>query len=62
MDFDFATNSQGMEVKGLRSEVRRDSSHATVLAKLTPEDWVRKSDRENEIGYSLVWVGRTRGD
>jgi hypothetical protein len=31
-----------------------DASHASVVAKLTPGNWVRKSDRENEIRYDLV--------
>jgi hypothetical protein len=58
VDFDFATNSQGMEVKSFTVRtLRRDGYHAIVLGKLTPENWVRKSDRENEIGYSLVWEG-----
>ena len=26
-----------------------------MVAKLTPDNWVRKSDRENEIRYDLVW-------
>jgi hypothetical protein len=26
-----------------------------VVAKLTPDNWVRKSDRENEVRYDLVW-------
>lgn len=55
VDFDIATNSQGMEVK--RFTVRtlsRDASHAGVVARLTPDNWVRKSDRENEIRYDLV--------
>jgi hypothetical protein len=55
-DFDVATNSQGMEVK--RFTVRtlsRDPSHANVVATLTPDNWVRKSEQENEIRYDLVW-------
>ena len=48
VDFDVATNSQGLEVS-------RDASHASVVATLTPDNWVRKSERENEIRYDLVW-------
>ena len=36
-------------------EITRDASHASVVAKLVPDNWVRKSDRENEIRYDLVW-------
>jgi len=56
LDFDVATNSQGMEVKSFTvTTLSRDASHASVVAKLTPDNWVRKSDRENEIRYDLVW-------
>jgi hypothetical protein len=56
LDFDVATNSQGMEVKSFAVKtLLRDASRASVLAKLTPDNWVRKSDRENEIRYDLVW-------
>jgi hypothetical protein len=56
VDFDIATNSQGMEVKRFMVKtLSRGPSHATVLAKLTPDNWVRKSERENEIRYDLVW-------
>jgi hypothetical protein len=58
LDFDVATNSQGLEVKSFTVKtLSRDASHATVVAKLTPDNWVRKSDRENEIRYDLVWQG-----
>ena len=56
IDFDVATNSQGLEV--MRFTVKtlsRDASHASVVATLTPDNWVRKSERENEIRYDLVW-------
>jgi hypothetical protein len=33
----------------------RDASQASVVATLTPDNWVRKSERENEIRYDLVW-------
>ena len=56
LDFDVATNSQGMEVKSFTVKtLSRDVWHASVVAKLTPDNWVRKSDRENEIRYDLVW-------
>ena len=56
VDFDVATNSQGLEVKRFTVEtLSRDASHASVVAKLTSDNWVRKSDRENEIRYDLVW-------
>ena len=56
LDFDIATNSQGMEVKKFMVKtLSRDASRASVVAKLTPDNWVRKSDRENEIRYDLVW-------
>jgi hypothetical protein len=29
--------------------------HASVVAALTPGNWLRKSKRENEIRYDLVW-------
>jgi hypothetical protein len=58
LDFDVATNSQGLEVKSFAVKtLSRDASHASVVAKLTPDNWVRKSDRENEIRYDLVWQG-----
>jgi hypothetical protein len=56
VDFDVATNSQGMEVERFTVKtVSRDASHASVVAKLTFDNWVRKSDRENEVRYDLVW-------
>jgi hypothetical protein len=56
VDFDIATNSQGLEVRRFAVKtLSRDASHASVVARLTPDNWVRKSDRENEIGYDLVW-------
>jgi hypothetical protein len=33
----------------------RDASHASVVATLTPDNWVRKSERENEVRYDLAW-------
>jgi hypothetical protein len=32
-----------------------NASHASVVARLAPDNWVRKSERENEIRYDLVW-------
>jgi hypothetical protein len=56
VDFDVATNSQGMEVKSFTVKtVLQDASHASVVARLAPNNWVRKSQRENEIRYDLVW-------
>ncbi len=56
VDFDVATNSQGLEVRRFTVKtLSRDASHASVVAKLTPDNWARKSDRENEIRYDLVW-------
>jgi hypothetical protein len=58
LDFDVATNSQGLEVKSFTVKtLSRDASHASVVAKLTPESWLRHSGRENEIRYDLVWRG-----
>ena len=54
--FRLATNSQGMEVKSFTVKtLSRDAWHASVVAKLAPDNWVRQSDRENEIRYDLVW-------
>jgi hypothetical protein len=56
LDFDVATNSQGMEVKSFAVKtLSRDAAHANVVATLTPDNWARKSERENEIRYDLVW-------
>jgi hypothetical protein len=56
VDFDVATNSQGMEVRRFAVKtLSRDASHASVVAALTPDNWLRKSERENEIRYDLVW-------
>ena len=56
VDFDVATNSQGLEVRRFTVKtLSRDASHASVVAKLTPDNWARKSDRENEIRYDLFW-------
>ena len=61
LDFDVATNSQGLEVKSFTvKSLSRDASHASVVANLTPDNWVRHSDRENEIHYDLVWGARRR--
>jgi hypothetical protein len=59
VDFDVATNSQGMEVKSFTVKtVSQDASHASVVARLAPNNWMRKSERENEIRYDLVWEHR----
>jgi hypothetical protein len=56
VDFDIATNSQGMEVKSFTVKtLSQDASHASVAARLAPNNWVRKSEREDEIHYDLVW-------
>jgi len=56
VDFDVATNSQGLEVRRFTVKtLSRDVSHASVVAWLAPDNWVRKSERENEIYYDLVW-------
>jgi hypothetical protein len=56
LDFDVATNSQGLEVKRFTvKSLSRDAWHASVVMNLTPDNWVRHSDRENEIHYDLVW-------
>ncbi len=45
-----------MEVKSFTVKtLSRNAAHASVVARLTPRNWVRKSDRENEIRYDLVW-------
>ena len=55
VDFDVATNSLGMEVKSFTVKIRsQDASHASVADRLAPNNWVRKSERENEIRYDLV--------
>jgi len=56
VDFDVATNSQGLEVRRFTVKtLSRDASHASVVARLAPDNWLRKSERENEIRYDLVW-------
>jgi len=56
VDFDITTDSQGLEVRRFTVKtLSRDASHASVVAKLAPDNWARKSDRENEIRYDLVW-------
>jgi hypothetical protein len=54
--FDIATNSQGLEVSRFTVKtLSRDASHASIVASLASDNWVRKSERENEIRYDLVW-------
>jgi hypothetical protein len=56
VDFDVGTNSQGMEVKSFTVKtLSQDVSHVSVVARLSPNNWGRKSERENEIRYDLVW-------
>jgi hypothetical protein len=56
VDFDVATNSQGLEIKRFTVKtLSRETLHASVVAALTPDNWLRKSERENEIRYDLVW-------
>jgi hypothetical protein len=44
-----------MEVKTFSTrEVSRDAAHANVVASLAPNNWMRKSLRENDIRYDLV--------
>jgi hypothetical protein len=51
-----ATNSQGLEIKRFTVKtLSRETLHASVVAALTPDNWLRKSERENEIRYDLVW-------
>src|SRR5713101_7007949 len=38
-----------------RTRGSRQRSHASVVASLASDNWVRKSERENEIRYDLVW-------
>src|SRR5271166_1978576 len=58
LDFNVATNSQGLGVKSFTVKtLSRDAWHASVVANLTPDNWVRHSDRENGIRYDLVWQG-----
>ncbi len=55
LDFDVATNSQGAEVKRASIKVQsQGQARATVLATLTPDNWSRRSARENAIRYELV--------
>ena len=43
-----------MEVKSFTVRtLSRDALHASVVAKLTPDNWIH--NRENEIRYDLVW-------
>jgi hypothetical protein len=45
-----------MEVKSFTVKtLSEDASHMSVVARLAPDNWVRKSERENEIRYDLVW-------
>lgn len=56
VDFDVATNSQGMEVKRFTIKtLSHDALHASVVARLAPNNWARKSEWENKIRYDLVW-------
>jgi hypothetical protein len=56
VDFDIATNSQGLEVRRFTvRKLSRDASHASVVESLASDNWVRKSERENEIRYDFVW-------
>ena len=46
VDFDVATNSQGLEVS-------RDASHASVVATLTPDNWVRNRSARTRSDTTL---------
>ena len=53
-----------MEVKSFTVKtLSQDATHASVVARLAPNNWVRKSERENEIQCDLVWerLGAGRG-
>ena len=44
-----------MEVKSFTLKtLSQDASHASVVARLAPNNWMRKSERENEIRYDLI--------
>jgi hypothetical protein len=48
-----------MEVKSFTVKtLSQDASRAIVVVSLVPDNWVRKSERENEIRYDLVWEHR----
>ena len=55
LDFDVATNSQGATIKDFKVRVAdQTAARATVIATLVPDNWERRSQRENEIRYDLV--------
>jgi hypothetical protein len=58
IDFDAVTNSQGATVKSytLTTE-RRDATHASVVATLVPDNWLRASPRENVVRYDMTFDG-----
>jgi hypothetical protein len=58
LDFDVATNSQGATIKDFKvSVVSQTEQSAVIVAKLVPDNWERRSERENEIRYDLVFEG-----
>ncbi len=59
IDWDVATNSQGMEVKSYRAKYAfRDDQRALVVVTLVPKgDWVRNSPDENVIRYHFIREG-----
>ncbi len=58
VDFDVVTNSQGATIKSFALKTERpDATHATVVATLVPDNWVRASPRENVLRYDLAFDG-----
>jgi hypothetical protein len=45
-----------MQVKSFRVEtLANDGRRAVVAATLVPDNWLRRSERENVVRYDLVW-------
>ena len=57
-DFDVVTNSQGSTLKSYALAIERaDATHATVIATLVDDNWLRASAREKVVRYDLVSDG-----
>lgn len=59
IDFDLATNSQGMEVASFKVKTARaDATHVTLLVSLTSRGaWIRHSPLDNVVRYDFIREG-----
>ena len=59
IDFDLASNSQGMEVASFKAKTTHaDATHESVVVSLVPrDDYIRHSPKDNVVRYDFIREG-----